>query len=117
MAGRKRDDTQKPRNLVKQRRSVPELVESREAAKQRIMDSELLRRGEPFTSHDVAKLLSKTVSCASEYLSQLVDERRLSSVYLDNRNFYRPAQQSIASISWRIDESVYEELEQELACF
>ena len=99
---------------MRKRRSVPEMVEDREVMKQRVLDSQLCKCREAFTSADVAKLLKKTTSCASQYLRQMVNEKRLSGKLVGGRMFYLPAQPKIQSISWRVDESVYAELEEAL---
>ena len=85
---------------MKQRRSVPELIEDREECKRRIKASHLYTSGEAFTAVDAAKVMRKTASCASQYLKQMVQDRQLKVIKVSGTNYYRPEIPNLLSVMW-----------------
>ena len=102
---------------MKKRRAIPEMVEDREECKRKLRASVLFTGREAFTATDAAKVIRKTTSCASQYLKQMVQDRQLQVTRVNGTNYYRPEMTNLISIDWRKNLEVYEELEEELACF
>ena len=80
------------------RKNVQTMQGERERHMARIMSSDYVE-GE-FTCLDVVAHLGLTESCASQYLSQLVKRKQLTSERRESRNYYRKAIPSQLSVAW-----------------
>ena len=94
-------------------KSVKVMQAKRDEIHARIMRSQMCRRGS-FTVAATARFLNGKKSTARGYLKKLEEDGKLDSATINGTVYYSPAVHSLASVSWRVNESLYAEMEEAL---